>query len=815
MINRFVAMTILTLTLSNAGYAQASQGQRLPAGAGAGMLTGQVVDAELGTPLEYANAVLYERTSQAQVTGAMTDNGGNFRLIGVKPGTYTLKVSFMGYYPTEIDSIVVSSEDGMVSAGVISLERAVLMMEGVEVTSAKPGVEFQIDKKVINVDQHYTATSGTAVDVLQNVPSVTVDIEGNVSLRGSTNFTLLIDGRPTILEPSDALQQIPANTIENIEIITNPSVRYDPSGMGGIINVVMKKQRAQGTSGIVNLSVGLAERYSADFLASHRTDRFNVYLGANYNHDARPGTTTVENQTTANDTTSFVYSLGDMRWERTFYGARGGIDLYLGKHDMLSFSGRLMSRRMENTSERSYTEWTDPGDTQNIYVSKTDMKRGGDFYSINTDYAHNFSGQGHKLTASLAMNRRIGMDEESTTELFDGAGAITSGVLTRTKGPSTRLQANIDYVRPVIVTNQLSAGYQYSIRLALDSTELYEYDTDSATYVFWPQFSHNVEYDDRIHAFYGLYKGEWEKFGYQVGLRSEYSNRVVELVGEDESFTIDRWDYFPSAHVSYELPAEQEVMASHTRRIRRPRGRDLEPFLTWMDAYNVRIGNPALESEYINSYELGYQKHFGRNFLSLESYYRMTENKIERIRSVYDVNVLLHSVDNVGTDYAYGAEVMVDWDLFKWLNLNLTGDVYNYRIEGELYGEPFSRESFNWNARANGTVKLTGSTRFQMTGIYVSPSVSAQGRREGFIITNAAIRQDLWNRKLSATLQVRDIFGTAKHEFLSEGADFRSYTEFTRQSPVVSFTLTLNLNRFRQESERDENGEEYEEEVIF
>jgi outer membrane cobalamin receptor len=809
---KYIVITAgLVLVLAAGGYS-ADEGEiNIPAGA----VVGRVLDAQSSSPLEYANVMVYDKASKAQVTGTTTNKNGMFRLTGIKPGVYTVEVSFMGYYPTKIDTVRVSSAGGGISLGRIDLERAVLVVEGIDVTSDKPGVEFKIDKKVINVSQHYTATSGTAVDVLQNVPSVTVDVEGNVSLRGSTNFTLLIDGRPTVLETSDALEQIPANTIETIEIITNPSVKYDPSGVAGIINIMMKKEKSQGTNGIVNLNIGLDDKYGADFLVNHRREKYNVYFGANYNDNAHPGSTMLENWTSNGDTTSFINSSGDMLWHRKFYGLRGGIDLYLGTSDVLNLSGRYGGRNMDNTGERDYDEWTEPGDTRYLYISEMSMKRSGDFYSINTDYAHTFGNKEHKVTGHATLSKRSG-EGESTTELLDTLGTITSGVLTKEKGPSTRLQANIDYSLPFWLTSRFEAGYQYRVSLSTDSTEMYEYDTLASGYELRPQFSHNVEYDDRIQSVYALYKGESDKLGYQAGLRAEYTYRFIELIGEADTFTIDRWDYFPSAHISYEFPGEQEIMASYTRRIERPRGWELEPFETWMDAYNVRTGNPTLQPEYINSYELGYQKSFGRNFLSLETYYRMTENKTERVRSVYDVNVILHSVENVGSDYSYGAEAMVDWDLFKWLNLNLTGDLYNYRIEGTLYGETFSRESFNWNTRLNTTLKLGNGTRFQVTGIYSSPSVSSQGRREGFFTTNAAIRQDLWNKKLYATLQLRDIFGTAKHEFTSEGSNFYSYTEFSRKSPVVMLTLTFNFNRYRPERQRDENNnEEYEEEVIF
>jgi len=802
---------VLLLALASSASAQQRQNGNMTSST----VIGRVVDAELGTPLEYANVVLYEPGSKTQVTGAMTDSAGVFHLLSVKPGEYTLEVSFMGYYPKEIATIEVGDDPTLVRAGIIQLERAVLMMEGVEVTSDKPAVEYKIDKKVIDVSKDFTAISGTAVDVLQNAPSVTVDIEGNVSLRGSNNFTLLIDGRPTVLEPNDALEQIPASNIEQIELITNPSAKYDPSGIAGIINVIMKKERAQGTNGIANLSVGLDEKYSADFLVNHRMERMNLFFGANYNDQTFPGTAVTENQTTRGDTTSFISSDGASEWQRKFYGLRGGFDWYLSAYDILSLGLRYGARDMLMAADRDVDEWTVPGDTHNLYMSETIVKRGGDFYSMNMDYGHEFGRKEHKLSGHAMLSRRTG-DEEALTKLRAMDSTITSGQRTIESGPSMRTQLNIDYTLPVWELNRIETGYQANLRKSTDSSQLYEYDSITGEYEFRPDFSNVVEYEDNIHAFYALYKGEWVEFGYQAGLRSEYQYRFIELLGRDEEFTIDQWDFFPSGHISYSFPNEHEVMASYTRRIDRPRGWQLEPFETWMDAYNVRRGNPALKSEYIDSYELGYQKQFGRNQVSLEGYYRVTHNKIERVSSVYDENVILRSVENVGTDYSFGAEAMLEWDLFKWLNLNLTGDIYQYRVEGELYGEDFSRESFNWNTRLNTTLKLGKSTRLQINGIYYSPSVSSQGRREGFYVTNAAIRQDLWNRRVAVTLQLRDVLGTGKHEFTSEGTDFYSYTEFSRKSPVVMLALSFNFNRYKPEQRRRENGqEEFEDEEIF
>jgi outer membrane receptor protein involved in Fe transport len=469
---------------------------------------------------------------------------------------------------------------------------------------------------------------------------------------------------------------------------------------------------------------------------------------------------------------------------------------------------------MEMSSERDYDEWTVPGDTHNYYISETNIKRGGNYYSLNMDYSHTFSEKEHRLIGHGMLSRRNG-DEESNTELRDFGGNITGGQRALEKGPSTRLQLNLDYSLPLWGVNRLEAGYQASLRRTTDSSEMYEYDSVTGEYEYRPEFSNVVEYENNIHSLYAMYRGEWSDFGYQAGMRGEYQYRFIELLEGNEEFTIDQWDFFPSAHVSYQFPDEHEIMASYTRRIDRPRGWHLEPFETWIDAYNVRAGNPELIPEYIDSYELGYQKHVGRNLFSLEGYYRVTHNKIERVRSVYDANVILHSVENVGNDYAFGAEAMLEWDLSKWLNLNVSGDVYQYRIEGVLDDEEFSRESFNWNTRLNTTFRFTKSTRLQVNGIYHSPSVSSQGRREGFYTTNAAIRQDLWNRKLAVTLQLRDILGTAKHEFISEGSGFTSYTEFSRKSPVIIMAVAFNFNRYRPERRRGDQQEEFEDEEMF
>ncbi len=787
---------------ANAVFSQTME--RSPGGA----IAGRVLDADLARPVEYANIMLFALPDSIQLTGTVTDRDGQFLFTGVRPGRYYLEVSFMGLQTRIINNISISPTAMQVRLDDILLETMVIALEGTEVTAERPVLTYEIDKKVINVNQLTTATSGTAVDVLDNVPSVDVDIEGNVSLRGSGNFTVLIDGRPTVLEPSEALQQIPASSIESIEIITNPSAKYDPDGIAGIINVIMKKKSLLGVSGITNLNLGLNEKYGGDALFSYRSGSITTYIGVDYRHWYFPGTRETENMTFLNDTSSFSSSTGDLWRTWNPYGLRVGMDFDLGASDKLNLGARYGKRAMENHSTVDYDEWSEPGDGHTPYLSETDEEHQHNFSSVTADYQHYFSSNEHRLTLQTYYHDRSG-SESSLNQLFDSTGAITSGLQSTEASPGHSLRLNLDYIRPLREDDKFEAGYAGRFDRSEDTNELYIYDTLSGLYEFASLYSHTTEYARDIHAVYTMYSGKWyERVGYQIGLRGEYVNRITRLIGETQEFSIDRWDYFPTVHMSYELADGKQFMTSYSRRIQRPREWWLEPFLTWTDAYNVRQGNPDLKPEYINSFEIGFSTLLGKNLVSTEAYYRITDNKVERIRSVYDDNVILHSVDNIGTDYALGVELMLDMKMLNWWNANCMTNVYHYRITSDLDAD--TDEDYNWSVRVNNEFKLTSTTKLQVNGRYRSPSVSSQGTRQGFFMTDAALKQEFFKKRFSITLQVRDILQTGGHEFRSEGEDFYSYTSMTRESPVFMLNLSYNFNNYKPDRRREAGEQEFE-----
>jgi outer membrane receptor protein involved in Fe transport len=808
-VSKYLTLTLLLLFMvTEVAISQETQSR------GAGTIIGTVYDATHQAPLEYANVILFTAKDSLQLTGTITNNKGKFRMDGIRPGVYYAEFQFMGYHPKRTDEITINASELKVDIGTIRLEQTVLSMEGVEVEGERPAISYQIDKKVINVSQHYTAISGTAIDVLENVPSVTVDIEGNVSLRGSGNFKVFIDGRPSVLEPSEALQQIPASTIENIEIITNPSAKYDPEGTSGIINIIQKNNPQRGRSGIANLDAGLNDKYGGDFLVEQKNSTYSATFGVDYNKRSFSGDDLVKNQTSREELTSFIHSNGDSRRGRISLGLRGVFDLNFSEEDMLSFGARYGDRSSKRNSGLDYDEWSDPGGGHSLYTSTTDRERSGPFYALNTSYRHRFAQQGQEFSGDMFYSYRDS-DEKTTNELLSDVGVITSGQRSTESGPGRRFRLKLDYAHPFENENKFEVGYQSELNQSDDNTGLYGFSAEQGVYVLLPQYSNSTRYDRKIHAVYAIYSEELNRFGYQGGLRGEYTDRSVEFAGVAKPFTIQRWDYFPTFHTSYKFPAGQQVMASYTRRIERPRGWELEPFETWMDAYNVRIGNPSLTPEYIDSYEIGVQTHLGNSLLSAEAYYRKTNNKTERVRSVYDDNITLRSIENIGTDFALGTELLLNLDVAKSWNINLLGNLYNYRVEGKLYGESFSRESFNWRTRMSNTIKIGSSTQIQLDGNYQSSTVSSQGRREGFFTTNAAVKYEFLKRQLSATLQVRDIFSTSKREYTSEGTGFYNYIYSTRESPVVMLNIRYNFNNYKPDRQRDGNRESIEDNDEF
>lgn len=807
-----IFLLIASLLIGASSFAQSPR-ENLGTGNGPkgnGSLTGTVVDELSQHTLEYANIVVFSQRDSSIVTGTVSNENGFFKIDKIPFGMYYVKLKFLGYQEKTIYEVKISQQNMDIKLGEIKLSPASTNIADVEVVAQQSPVLYKLDKKIVTVGSNLNSSGGTAIEVLENTPSVKVDIEGNVSLRGSSNFTVLVDGRPSPFSGSDALEQIPAGNIEKIEIITNPSAKYDPDGTAGIINVITKKRSLEGSSGMVNLSGDTNGSYGADFILSLKKEKVSYSLGANYNDRQRKGYMESDKWSRVGDTTFHTLAKGDRKGSHNGSSIKAGLDYTISPNDNLAINLTAGERGFSREAVSDYSEWTDPASLELDQISKDLMARNSNFYSANLDYDHRFGTEGHTLKASVFFQADDSYSENAS-DLFSINEVITEGLKSYEDGSGYESRFNLDYTLPFSESSKFEAGYQARIEDESEKYGVYQRIMPEGHYSAEDTGKTVSNYNRLIHAAYAIYGNEWKGFGYQFGLRGEYTKRELENTATAQTFTIDRLDYFPSAHFSYQLPADQQIMTSYSRRIDRPRNYYLEPFITYRDAYTLWQGNPGLKPEYINSYELSYKKQFGQSFVSLEAFYRNTKNKMERIQSVYAENVMLQTVANVGEDFSKGLEMMLNLNVNKWYSFNLMGSAfdYSYKIDSDLLQSKDPGHSTNWDIRLKNTFKVWTNVKFQLDGSYDGASVTAQGTRKGYFMTSSAIRADFWDNKLSLTLQFKDMFGTGKHAYISEGPDFYSNTYFKRNPQVLQLSLSYKINNYREKKNRTGNGGSY------
>ena len=769
---------------------------------GKGLIKGSVYDVNTNSPLEYATISVFDAKNDSLVGGTITGSSGSFKLKNLEYGSYKIEITFMGYERRVVNKTV-DKADSNIDLGTISLNPAVQSLGEVVVTSDIPTVSYKIDKKVINVSQYHASASGTAIDILETYPSIAVGINGEVSLRGSTSFTVLIDNRPTILEPGDVLNQIPASTIENIEIITNPSAKHDSQGTSGIINIITKKNKLQGFTGMAKLSGGMYNNYGGDILFSVKDKKFGYFIGAHLNQRGIDGSFESENWTRLNDTTFYVNSEGEYALIKRSTGVRGGIDFDIKTNNTFNFQfgfGHWISAGEHNMDYREYTQ---PVTSSNLFTSEEDPDKSGLFYNLDLNYIHRFKKEGHEISALIYYNRKD-FDDIRNSKLINSLNEQVSGYESSEVGPVDLYNLQLDYTLPMGENRKLEAGYKSNIMDYDIGGEVQQYNPISEEYELNNDFLYQAKFDKDIHALYTTYSGKLNKFGYQFGLRAEYTNRKMLVAETNEDFLIERFDYFPGVHFSYEIPKKQQLMASYSRRINRPDNWRIEPFYTWHDAYNVRVGNPELEPEYINVYELSYMNRFNKNRLTLDVYYKETDNAYERIRGVYEENIFVSTYQNIGKNYSFGAELSLSLSLVKWWNINLTGNFYDYRIKGELNNEDFSNSGFRWTSRIQNSFRFGKTTSAQLYTMYKSPYVTPQGDNEGYFMTNLSLKQNFL-KNYSATLQVTGVFGFLERSKKFEGGNYYIEHNIVPYTPIVNLTVSYLINQYKYDRRKHKN----------
>lgn len=810
MMNKVRNVLLIILLAATSAFSQIPSGTK-PGGTAAlpkdGRITGKIIDGETKAPMEYANVAVYRKQDSKLVSGGIAKDDGTFEIKGVPIGSYYVEAVFIGFEKKTIDDVKIAQNSLNVNLGTIPLASSSQKIGDVNVVAERNRVEYKIDKKVINVENDINAAGGTAVTALENTPSVDVDIDGNVSLRGSTNFTVLIDGRPSVLSGTDALKQIPASAIQNIEIITNPSVKYDPDGMAGIINVVMKKNVLSGVNGVFNAHIGTGDKYGSDIMLNYKKKKYNVFFGANWDDETNKGTGKSTRESYSGDTTTYLVTNGRRDQTRNVKRVRLGSDFYLTDKTTLTLSGQVGTYSFDGLGGGDIHKYMFPASADTFSVQNNVSSRNGNFWTGNMNFQTKFNENGtHKLEGSFFYRNRSGNEDENDNELlananYEPTNEYLARVMTADHSNSSDYRMNLDYTLPLENEGKFEAGLQGRLEDETDNFNFKSFNKATGSFIENPLFTSNLLNKDHIYSVYSTYAGKIVSFGYQVGLRGEYNKRTIEDSGQANNvYKLDRFDYFPSVHVSYNFANENQLMASYSRRIDRPDGHDLDPHPNYMNQYTIRIGNPNLKPEYTNSYELSYLLKFGSSFISLESFYRTTNDLMTRIQQMKD-GIIYMTMDNMNRDYSVGGELMGNFNISKWLLLNASTSIYDYQIKGQILGRSIDKQSTNYNARLNATLKFSPDSRMELTGYYRGPSVSAQGDSKSMFFSNLSYRQDFMKKKLSATLSVRDIFGTGHWQGSSYGDGFRSTFKFQREPRVVMLTLSYKINNYKMDKE--------------
>ncbi|WP_339866713.1 TonB-dependent receptor [uncultured Algoriphagus sp.] len=778
-------------------------------------LRGKVMDGKREVGLEFANVALLSPTDSALLTGGMSDLDGNFEFT-TTAGDYILRVGFIGYLEF-YERVTFAPNRNSVNLGTITLEEDAQNLDEVVVEGVTSMFESDIDKRTYNVENSIVAEGQTASQLLSTLPSIQVDDEGGITMRGSGNILIYINGRPSNLSGDDTesiLSQFPANSIMSVELITNPSSRYDATGVGGIINIVLKKNEKTGFNGQLNASIGTREKYQAGVNLNYGTEKANFY--ASYNWQDRRQRENGEGSRN-NYLEGFSPSLEQVQdgyeVEKTHL-IRAGVDYNVLERGMLGvyFQGNF-------DDEIEYADVTQLNISQTGSIDSSFMRQNNEWsnsgnYEGGINYSWDIDSLGQKLYTSLSYsydNRE--QEDYSNQEYFDGEGNSdpTKRLIQINNRPRTSnlYVAQLDYEKPFLNGASIETGLKATVGNWQWSQEFAQGDqfTDFEPVVV-DTLSDTFDFDEHVFAGYFTFKNKVGKFGYQLGLRGEYTHTLGETVRNNESIPNDYFNLFPSAFFSYTIAPENEFTLNYTRRISRPSIWDLAPIYRVRDQYNFSIGNPYLQPEFTDSYEVGYMKGWERYLLNATVYHRFSTDVETRITILTDDNVAIQSRENADTRASTGFELINQIQISNNLDATLTGNLFYSKINAENIESDFSNENISWtlNLLANWLIPNWFNVQFQ--GNYRGPIVLPQGQIEPQYSLNVGLRKDIFDGKATVSVNVSDIFNTRNFRITTTNPRFDEKRVFQRETRVGTLAFTYRFGGFKEKPGQNESRRE-------
>lgn len=738
-------------------------------------ISGKVLEGKSQQPIEFATIMVGNPTNDQPITGTTTDENGNFELVTGATNFY-IEISFIGYAAKRISDF--SIQQNRLNLGNILLLENSQMLNEVEVRAEKSSTEFKLDKRIFNVGKDLSSTGASALEVLNNVPSVNVNIEGQISLRGSQGVQVLINGKPSVLasEEGNALGTITAEMIDKIEVITNPSAKYEAEGTSGIINIVIKKEEKKGINGSVTLNTGVPNNHSLGFSMNRRTERFNLFTQIGIGHRTFPGDNETINQDLLSNT--IISSIGDSEKNETFYNLNVGADYHINKWNVLTLAGSFAFEKEKEFSNNDFSLTEENNGIRNRWNRDENTTATNPKYRYDLQYKKDFPDNKEHTLLFSALGNFFGKDQSSifTNTSLLGQGFDTEQE-TRTDFKEARHTFKLDYTQPFSDTWTLETGAQYILNDVTNDYAVSELINNEWVNDF--SLTNVFGFNQKVLGVYSTIAYEGKRAGVKVGLRLENTDLETELETTNERNQQNYTNLFPSFHSSYKITEQLSLQAGYSRRIFRPRLWHLNPFFNIRNNFSIRTGNPNLLPEFTDSYELTSIYIIGKTSINFGIYHRYTTDVVERVAS-FENNVSLTRPLNIGTNRTTGIEFNAKYSPKKWLSMN--GDVnWNYfNRKGTFEATSFDFNADQWSAKLTTKWKLPAQIDLEITGRYQSSIQTFQGKRSDNLFADLGLRKKIGKGRTILNLSVRDVFSSRIFEGETTQSNFYLYNRFQR-----------------------------------
>ena len=769
------------------------------------VLSGTITDAEKSEPLPYATVSVYNRNGDL-ANGGIADENGIFKL-NVSPNDYSLNFEYIGFESITTD---VKRYTNSTNIGTIQLVSSVESLEGVDVVGQSADVEIRLDKRVYNVAKNNLIRGGTVSDVLENVPSVSVDIDGNIELRGNNNVRILVDGKPSGLiglGGIDALTRLPAESIEKVEVITSPSARYQAEGTTGIINIILAKRFLKGLNGVFNLSAGRNDTYSGSANLNYRKGKFNFFTNSGYSDRTNKGRAVQDNVYT-----NPLESVERYVEERLFNRRRQGFNVNVGLDYQMTEKSSLTISYL--TNERDGDDRTVNEQSQyqingvlvtNRYEDEIDHEDSNQF---SVDFEHKFNKQGHKLTATLQTEKNDETETSDINSFFENGQPSDDSEINTTVESQERNLAQIDYVYPINKNTQFEAGYRGTDNKRIIDFEVEIIDENNIA-TNDENLSNVLDFEQEVHALYTQYGKKFNAFSFLAGLRFENTRIFVEQLDSSSPLNNDSYnDYFPTLNLGYEISPTASITLGYNRRISRPSARTLNPFQSRSSKTSYFQGNPKLDPSYSNGIDIGYLKQFKKVTLNTSVYYRKSTDAVSRVAVVTDETVFVNDIEtpvirrlpiNLGTVEQFGVEFNTSLRLIRGMRTNASVNFYRRIEEGNYQGISYDTDNSSWSGNLSNSYRLPFDIQSQFSVRYRGPSESSFGKSKGFLYTDLALSKDILNDNATINFRFSDLFNTGKYDYQTTTPVAVTDGVYQRREPTYTLTFTY---RFRQEKNR-------------